>query len=77
MNLSEFVVKRRRQLGLSQRDVAAKSRGQISPVSVHDVESGRSVDIKASMILGLARGLSVKPQVIIEAIGESLTGAST
>lgn len=72
LTLSQLVKKRRGQLALSMAQVSQSSKGAVSTVTVHDIEKGRSVDLRASMILGLAKALKVKPEVILGAIQNSL-----
>ena len=72
MNLSELVRRRRDSLGLSMKDVATNSGGLVKTATVCDVEIGKSKNVTASTILGLAKALKTKPDVILEATRISL-----
>lgn len=74
MKLDEFVYRRRRQLGVSQAEIAKRSKGGISPASICEIEKGQNVDLRSSMIFGLAKGLGVKPAIVLSAIEASMKG---
>lgn len=74
MNLADFVKLRRGNLGMSQASLARATKGAVSSITVCDIERGRSRDLKASMIFGLAKALKVKPPLVLAAVEESLNG---
>lgn len=72
MVLSELVRRRRVERGLSLRQVAATAKMSLS--GVHGLESGSSKDPATSTILGLAKALKLKPDIVFAAARESLEG---
>lgn len=70
MKLADLIKHRRENQGLSLRDVA--KRGDISVGGLHDMETGRTVDPHVSNLLAAARGLKLKPELLLAAARESL-----
>ena len=75
MTLASLIKRRREDQGLSLRDVA--KRGNISVGGLHDMETGRTIDPHVSNLLALARGLKMKPEIVLAAARESLEGMET
>jgi transcriptional regulator with XRE-family HTH domain len=72
MKLGPFIKARRGQLAVSLDHVA--NAAGLSKAAVHDMETGSTVDPKSSTLLGLAKALKVKPEIILAATAESLRG---
>jgi len=64
ISLSEFVRDQIRDKDLSYRKVAAKSRGLITHSTVSEVVNGLNTNPALNILLGLAYGLGVLPEVI-------------
>lgn len=60
---NEFIARRREELGLSQRDLAA--RVGVTHAIISRLESGQAGDFKFSTFLGLSAALNVHPMVLI------------
>lgn len=70
MRLGPFIKARRAQLGLALEAVARQS--GVSKPAINDLELEHTVDPKCSTVLGLAKGLRVKPEKLLAAVIESL-----
>lgn len=69
MTLPELVAARRRELGLSYRDVSAGSGGLVSYSRVATIEAGEVSEISDRVLEGLAAGLDLSLSRVRRAAG--------
>lgn len=72
--LAKLVLTHRKQLGMSLQNLAEAT--GISKGHLHDLEKGRTVDIKVSTAFKLASVLGVAMSVVIEASVKSIEAAN-
>lgn len=64
----------REERGLSQRDLAARSR--ITQAAIHKIETGMTREPSASTVVGLSKALMINPEELMPGMGKASTPAS-